>query len=132
MKAIRWRTRFHCRRVPVAKWSRMSGLAKDIRTTARRIAARVVPNAPAACASLPENRASHAGDKGLRGQSRVRASSARVRRHRRVNSTENATAWELKRPWTKAAESGRRNEFEQKVTKEAKPSVLFVFFVSFC
>jgi hypothetical protein len=83
----------------------MSGLAKDIRTTVRRIAARVVPKAPAACASLSEDRASHAGDKGLRGQSRVRASSARVRQHRRVNSTENATAWELKKPWIKAAKT---------------------------
>src|SRR5438128_1386820 len=48
----------------------MSGPAKDTRTTARPIAARVVPKAPAAYASLSNPRASHVGDKSLRGQSR--------------------------------------------------------------
>src|SRR4029077_4092252 len=105
MKAIRWRTRLRCRRVPVAEWSRMSGLAKDIRTTARPIAARVVPKAPAAYASLSKPRASHDGDKGLRGQSRVRASNAPAHRHRRVNSAENAIAWELKRLSIKVAKT---------------------------
>src|SRR5436190_11689 len=54
----------------------MSGLAKDIRTTARPIAARVVPKAPAAYASLSKPRVAHVRDKNLRGQSRVRASSS--------------------------------------------------------
>jgi len=82
----------------------MSGLAKDIRTTARPIAARVVPKAPAAYASLSKTGASHVGDKSLRGQSRVQASSAPAHRHRRVNSAENAITWELKKPWIKAAD----------------------------
>src|SRR4029077_6380734 len=105
MKAIRWRTRLRCRRVPVAQWSRMSGLAKDIRTTARPIAARVVPKAPAAYASLSKPRASHVGDKSLRGQSRVRASSAPAHRRRRANKAENAIALQLKKPWIKVAKT---------------------------
>jgi len=83
----------------------MSGLAKDIRTTARPIAARVVPKAPAAYASLSKSRDSHVGDKSLHGQSRVRASSAPAHQHRRGNWAENEITWELKKPWIKAVKS---------------------------
>ena len=71
----------------------------------RPFAAKGAPKALAACASLSESGASHVGGKGLRGQSRVRASNAPVHRHRRGNSTENATAWEPKKPSIKAANS---------------------------
>jgi hypothetical protein len=83
----------------------MSGLAKDIATTARPIAVRVVPKGPVAYASLSKTRASHARDKSLHGPSRVRANSALARLHRRANSAENVIAWELKKPWIKVAET---------------------------
>src|SRR5436190_9711645 len=83
----------------------MSGLEKDIRTTARPIAARVVQKAPAAYASRSKPRASHARDKSLRGQRRVRASSAQARLHRRANSAENEIISALKKPWIKVADS---------------------------
>lgn len=70
--------------------------------TARRIVARVVRKAPAACASLSKPRVSRVEDKGLRGQNRVGASNALVHRHREVNSAENEITWEPKKLWIKA------------------------------
>jgi len=70
---------------------------------ARPIAARVVPKAPAAHASLSGSRAFHVRDKSLRGQSHDWTNSARARLHRRANSAENEITWGPKKPWIKAA-----------------------------
>ena len=70
---------------------------------ARRIAARVAQKVPVARASLSESPASHVKDKSLRGQRRVRASSARARLHLRANSAENEIISALKKPWIKGA-----------------------------
>ena len=70
---------------------------------ARPIAARVVQKVPVAHASLSESWAFHVRDKSLRGQRRVRASSAQARLHHRANSVGNEIISALKKPWIKGA-----------------------------
>ncbi len=72
---------------------------------ARPIAARVVQKVPVAHASLLESWASHVRDKSLRGQSRVRASSAQARLRHGANSAGNEIISALKKPWIKGANS---------------------------
>ena len=70
---------------------------------ARPIAARVVQKVPVAHASLSESRAFHVRDKSLRGQRRVRASSAQARLRHKANSAGNEIIPALKKPWIKGA-----------------------------